>query len=61
MTRLVKAMKRHANYVHLVPSAQSAVEIVPMYAVNAHLEHTMTNLVSFDNDDIDDHAKLYSS
>ena len=39
--------KMHINYVHLVPTAHSVVEIVPTCAVNVHLERIMINLVSF--------------
>jgi hypothetical protein len=45
----VKIMKLHVNYVHLVPTAQSAVEIVLMCASNVRPEHTTINLVSFDS------------
>jgi hypothetical protein len=52
MISLVKAVKVHVNYVHLVPTAQPVVETVLTYASNAHLEHTMIKLVSFDYDSI---------
>jgi hypothetical protein len=52
MIKWVKGMKKmHINYVHLVPTAQSVVEIVPTCAVNVHLERIMINLVSFGDHD----------